>query len=251
MPSANSSPIDQRLSVLAQLFRPGLSLCRLMGLSLDDVRELIEVGYVKEFQDRGMSWASIARRLGKSRRTVATLAKRVSEHESLLSGSPQISLQRRIVEQLEQGPTLREELQPPLRGADLDEALGQLVESGVIVSVARGNDPAEHFVLGEGPLDVIGEGMRERLGALQHFLETVTTAVHQRFFTRSKRDHAFVRTLTFQVTEDRLRRLIQELYADAEERVFSADKEAAHQEAVTASLSLVVARAPSDPRLRP
>lgn len=71
---ARSSLATARLQIAAAFLEPALRFARLAGLSLDELQELTTEGYFRELQQQGMSWTAIARRMGKSRSTVAALA---------------------------------------------------------------------------------------------------------------------------------------------------------------------------------
>ena len=114
------------------MFRPALTLARVMGLTLDEVRELVETGYVQEFQDRGLSWEGIARKMGKSRRTVGTLVRRAAGSETPLSGSQRLSAQRKLIERLSRAAMTRTELLSGLASQVGEVALDQLVEEGLV-----------------------------------------------------------------------------------------------------------------------
>ncbi len=55
MPTSPDSPLERRVAVVAVLLRPALTAARLLGLSLDDLRELLDTGYIRELQGRGQS----------------------------------------------------------------------------------------------------------------------------------------------------------------------------------------------------
>lgn len=50
-----------------------------MGLSVDDVQRLATLAYFREYRTRGLSLRQIAKRIGKSLRTVATLSKTAND----------------------------------------------------------------------------------------------------------------------------------------------------------------------------
>jgi transcriptional regulator with XRE-family HTH domain len=70
---------EQQLAALATLFEPAAALSRIMGLGVDDVQRLATLAYFREYRRRGLSLRQIAKRIGKSLRTVATLSKTASD----------------------------------------------------------------------------------------------------------------------------------------------------------------------------
>lgn len=183
--------LSRRLRVLAVAFLPGLRLARIAGMTLDDVIELVTLAYFEEHHQAGLSWTALERRLGRSRRTIASLSKRFAESGFAIDGSGLFRQQRSIVERLAHGPTSRATLQETLPPANLlDEALQALCDAGVVEADGDTYRLATSFV------DQVGETFEERLDGLRHFMETVAQIAHQRFFTDESQE-ALARTVGF------------------------------------------------------
>jgi hypothetical protein len=96
----SQSPYELRLRVFLLALEPALRLARALRLDLDDVREAVAAQYVLLHRDRGLSLEQIARRIGKSRRTIVTLARAATQAMETLSQSRTIALRREIVRRL-------------------------------------------------------------------------------------------------------------------------------------------------------
>ncbi len=88
--------MDAQARVIAAALIPAAALSRRLGLSLDEFQRIASEAYFLELRERGLSLRGIARRTGKSLRTIATLAKRVSESTDPRPET-QLDLHRRVV----------------------------------------------------------------------------------------------------------------------------------------------------------
>jgi AraC-like DNA-binding protein len=169
--------LDLRLRVFVLTLEPALQLARGLSLSLEDVEDAVRSSYVQVYKDRGLSLEQIARRVGASRRTIATLSKQAQSSRAPLEHSARIGLRRELIRLVSRSP-------------------GVLLEEGAIESR-------------EGKLDLTrawssfeGGNEAERLDSLRHFLRTVGQTIRRRFFAHVSDDEAFARVLTFSATPE-------------------------------------------------
>ncbi len=234
------SPVDLRLYVIAAALKPALTLARVAGLELDDLQELVADGYFRELQQRGLSWENIARRLGKSRRTIGSIARRSSLRP--LDSSRAIERMRGAVAAVARSRELSEvDLAAVLR-VDVDEVravVSSLVEEGVL-------DRRDDVLVVAAPmLDLVSEDAEHRLDSLRHFFDAITSAVHARFFGGRGGPEAFARVLTFSARKTDLGRLRDAVYGDLERAIVAEDAAATNEaDAVQASFALCLAEVP-------
>lgn len=239
------SPVDARVLILSAVLEPALSLARILGLTLDDLQQLVAIGYFREYRLRGMSQPMIAKRLGKSIRTVATLSKLSEDEGPPLGGSQRIGWRRRIVSALaSRGPQPADDLERQLPDAEpeaLAEALEQLLDDGIL------SREGERFAVVAPEVDMIREDFDYRLESLRHFLVAVTQTVYQRFFAKDSGAEAFARVLSFSTLPDRLRAIRQSSYDAMEKAVEEADAEATGKpDAVQGSVAVCFVEVPTD-----
>jgi len=233
------------------MLEPPLVLARILALPVDDLQQLVSIGYFRELRFRGMSLRLIASRLKKSLRTVATLSRMQAERGPLLGTSRRIGWRRRIVQSLaDDGPETIDELAaelPEVGGGDLRAEVEELVAQGIL---ARGEDgvlsvDTAHFSL-------VRDDLEHRLDSLRHFLAAVTHVVYRRFFSADRSAEAFARVMTFQVSRAELQAIREATYAALELAVHEADARAATDvDAVQASVAMCFAEMPTDPAWRP
>ncbi|MCC6875097.1 MAG: hypothetical protein IT378_12390 [Sandaracinaceae bacterium] len=219
---AKISILEARLRVLAVSLEPALVFARALHLGLDDLGDMISVGYFAELKDRGLSWESIARRLGKSRRTVANLARQARSESPLIEPSRRIRLRRRIVQEIgREGPLTKALLRDALREAapdELDLALEALLEQGTL------EEDGDRYRLATALVDLVGDDFDLRLDSLRHFLDGLTHVVYRRFF--GDPGPSLARVYTFRATPERLATLLAELEVSMREAAVAADAEA-------------------------
>ena len=243
------SPIDARLRVLSTVLEPGIKMARVLGLTLDDLHQLVAVGYYRELKERGASWQQIARRIDKSRRTVATLARVASGATQPLAASHRIGLRRRTVRILADGDLdladLAQQL-PAVSGADLEEAVDQLVAEGILTR------DGERLTVAGALLDLVGDDLDHRIDSLRHFLDAVGQVIYRRFLAPDSNGEAFARVLTFSTSRERLATLRAETYGAVAKAAQDADAEASGDPgAIQASIALSFVETPRDRRYGP
>lgn len=234
-----TSPLDMRLRVLALLAEPMLEIARTSALRLDDLRDLVGSEYFEVLRRRGASWTQIARRLGKSRRTVADLARRAASQEPLREPSERLDVRRRIVRALAEGAATPEELARRVGSPFLDEELEALRDAGIVAGSEALPELAAEL------LDLVGPELEARFASLQLFLETVAHVVYARFVRPRADQIAFARVWSFSADPAALETLIDEIYTLIDRRIGELDA-AAPDGARSASVSFVAVEPPND-----
>lgn len=243
-----SSLATARLQIAAAFLEPALRFSRLAGLSLDELLELTTEGYFRELQRQGMSWTAIARRMSKSRSTVASLAKRAAAKTPPLEGSERFAMQREIVLMLADGkPRHPDDIfaaLPSFRSQDLAAVIDILLEEELL------ERQAEQVRISGAMLDILGEGFEQRLGSLRHVLDVVAQAVFARFYATSPPPKAFARVLTFLARPEEGHRLGSVAYENLEAAVIAEDDIASaltseEQTTVESSVVMVFSEKPS------
>src|SRR5690606_34288846 len=121
------SPVDVRVRVVEVALTPALVLARVMALPLDDLQHLVATAYFREARARGLSFRAIARRFGKSLRTVTHLARRADQDAPLLESHRRLGHRRRAVAWLAlSGPATLAQIARSIPDADRDELQGEL-----------------------------------------------------------------------------------------------------------------------------
>ncbi|MCA9612688.1 MAG: hypothetical protein H6722_10660 [Sandaracinus sp.] len=238
-----TSPLEMRLRVLALLAEPMLEIARASALRLDDLRELVATEYFELLRRRGASWTQIAQRLGKSRRTIAELARRSADQESLREPSERLEVRRRIVRALAEGASTPEALSRRVGSPFLADELEALREAGIVAGDATRPELAAEL------LDLVGPDLEARLASLQQFLETVADVIYARFVRPRPDRLAFARVWSFSAAPEALAQVIDEVYALIDQRVAELDA-AAPEGARPANVSFVAVEPPDDERWR-
>lgn len=190
----SASPYELRLRVFLLALEPALRLARALRLDLDDVRDAVAAQYVLLHRDRGLSLEQIARRIGKSRRTVVTLARSATATAETLLESRTIELRREVVRRLSaEGAMTRDALREVVNAKreDIETAVDVLLEDGFIA------EDEGQLVVARAWLPFDGSGEAEKLDSVRHFLDAVSGALLGRFFAAPPDDDAFARVLTF------------------------------------------------------
>ena len=175
-------------------------------MTLDDVIELVTLAYFDEHQRAGLSWTALERRLGRSRRTIASLSKRLSESGYSIDGSAIFRTQRAVVEQLAESDLSRAELTQRMPDtAELELAVQALCDAETII------DNEGTLSLAASLVDQVGESFDERIDGLRHFMETVTHVAHQRFFSGDG-EETVARTVVFSASRTQRKALGKVLF---------------------------------------
>ncbi len=248
--AATVSPVDVRLRVIKAALSPGIVLARVAALPLDDLEALVAVAYFEEARERGLSLRAIARRFGKSLRTIATLSKRASESGVLVEASRAIAVRRRLVEHLARatGTQNAEELcqsVPDVRANEVREQIQQLVDEGILTEV----DGAYQVAAAHLPL--LGDELDQRLESLRLLLSGATQTIYRRFFSVGGDGTALARVLVFSAVRDDLSALAERLYEALRSGAIALDAAAqGREDAKQSSCVLCVVERPEDPAWR-
>lgn len=239
-----------RLRVIAVALEPALALARIVALPLDELQELVATGYFREAKARGISLRAMARRFGKSLRTIATLSRRAADKGPLLGESRRLGWRRRIVARIaDGGPASVEELRRELPDAEHDEVaeeIEQLVAEGIL------RRDAGQYAVSAALWSSVGGDVEQRIDSLRHFVSAITQVVYRRFFVADPQAEAFARVLSFAAEREELTRIRESTYEALRDRVVESDANASSSaSAVSASVALCVVEAPSDHAWRP
>ena len=219
-----SSLATARLQIAAAFLEPALRFARLAGLSLDELQELTLEGYFRELQRQGMSWTAIARRMGKSRSTVAGLAKRATSKTPPLERSERFSIQREVVLLLADGKARHSDDVIASLSTFRAQDVAAVIE--ILVTEQMLQREHDHVRIAGDMLDILGEGFEKRLGSLRHVLDVVSQAVFDRFYATSDPPRAFARVLTFLARPEPGRALGADAYEKLEAAVIAEDEAA-------------------------
>jgi transcriptional regulator with XRE-family HTH domain len=238
-----AEPINLRFRVLATSFRVPLKLARVLGVPLREVQDLVAVAYFRELQEHGFSWATIAKRMAKSRRTIASIAR--GERSAPLDHSPAIRLRRAIAARLDAGALDLDELEaalaPSPREAIVAE-LGALVDSSVV------EDRDGRFSLATGVLDLSEGDFELRHDALRRFLDAISETVRQRFFEKQSANPSFARVVTFRAPAGRIEHITARVFDEIQRLAIEADADATDDDGVEAGIALAVVASKDRPR---
>lgn len=239
------SPVDVRVRVVAATLAPALSLARAMALPLDDLEELVTTGYFREARERGWSMRAIARRFGKSLRSVTTLSQRARRTGQAASRSEVIGRRRRTIAWLGSRPgATRAELHVGLgqtiHPKTLDETLADLLDEGVL------EEHDERLRVHAAYVDMVQDDLAHRLDSLRHFLDAVTLVVQRRFFAVHEPGVAFARTITFSAPRDEVEALWTEAFARLHAAAVAADERAGSAtDATQVTVAICLAETPA------
>ena len=236
------STVDLRLRIVALSLEPTLALARIAGLPLDELQQLVADGYFRELRLRGLSLEQVARRFGKSKRTVVSLSVRSQQEGPLLDESRRLGWQRQVVRLTSTGARSTEELRAVV-GIDperADEELEQMVESGLLERDADGRYRAAVM-----HVSFAREDVDARIESLRHFLQTVAHVLYRRFFRAEPGSEAFARVLTFSAVPEALSRLRERFYEQLREAAIAADGEAP-ESAAQGSVVFAAVTTPTD-----
>lgn len=224
------SPVDMRLRVLCAALQPAMVLARVMSLSLDDVQAIVATSYFRELRGRGLSLRAIARRLGKSLRTVATLSKRTAQAPIPFALGQRIEWRRELAWKLaRRGALPREKLCRTLADCSAQQAskeIDQLIDEGII------SERGGMLALSVDYLNLIAADADSRIASLQHFLDVITQVIYRRFFDVPGDAEAFARVLSFSAPGQGLIELRQRSYEQMREAVIALDDPAGHPSAI-------------------
>jgi hypothetical protein len=232
--------LDLRLRVFALTLEPALHLARALSLSLEDVEDTTRAMYVQMHRDQGLSLEQIARRIGTSRRTVATLSSRSSASQAPLEHSERIGVRRALIRLLSRGDSVsmasaREEV------GVKDEVFHDELE--VLIQERAVENTEGQLSLTRAWTSYEGGNEAERLDSLRHFLSAVGETVRRRFFAEATDDESFARVLSFSSTPDMIAILRKGVFQALCEGASEADEKAtSHPDRLDVSVAFCVTR---------
>lgn len=238
--------MELRLRVVALALEPAMVLARAMTLSLDDVENLTRTAYFREYRERGLSLSQIAKRLRKSPRTTAELAKEAQEEtaSSLLVRSERLLIRRQILRCLHRGPRSETQLRQALARfpkTAVDEELLYLIEQKIL-------DTDVHGVTVHGTMvDLTDDASEKRFASARHFMNVVTQTLFSRFFSNTRAQQSFARAVTFLARESDIAELGPNQFSNFVAQISDIDARAqGHADALEAHALLAVVPSPQD-----
>lgn len=241
-----SVSVEFRIRLTATLMAPAIRVAHRLCVPADELVDLLLTEYVRHQIDDGLSFTTIARRLGKSRRKIAYLAKAAKSPSELLRDSEHFALRRRVAAwfaEQDEACATRDQLVHalnPTSAEALARALDALVASGVLdVKTMVGDDLADHAVpdrdvtykLSADFMSTVDSDPGPVIDAVQNLMFAVSTAVEHRFLDFPRRVGT-ARTLSFSLPAARARTTLERLYGMLRDEVLSLD-EARDGEVVT------------------
>ncbi len=209
------SRLELESRVMYSLLTPAVKLAFRLRIPVDRITEMVTLAYLAEMRRNGLTLKESAVALGKSHRTVNSIARKL--REGFLTPDREAGLPRRIEFLVAAQPHSRDELLEALRtglhgNATLDpehvsQAIDMLLAEGRIRPLA--DDPARYEPT-SFYANLVRETLTRRMDGLNHLLEAVLDTVMARFFDEDER--AFARVLTFGAARDGAANLRQEVY---------------------------------------
>lgn len=182
---------DLRIRVFLLALEPALELARVLSLELDDIQDAVAGQYVLIYRDRGLSLEQIARRIGKSRRTVVSLSRHAAQLARRLETNRRLTARRELATLAAARPRSRAELLDACRSDSAATELETLLDDGWLEERDGLVSAAKDWIPFDGPED------DARLSSVRHFLGTVTATLIGRFFKAPPNDAALAKVLTF------------------------------------------------------
>lgn len=220
--------------VLYATLRPAVRLARRFRMPLKEFGQWSEVGYFHEMRRRGMKMREISAALGVSMRKAALLSKQLKES---FFEPEQHGLARRIEFMVWAEPLSLARMQqamPDEPPEEIEQALERLVEEERVIA-RQGR--VVTYTVARGASRLVRASWVAKIDALNQLLDTVTGAVHARFFDADP--NAMARNLQLRVREEDLGEL-QRLYEELIWERLSALDEAAQgcEDAVSIDLAI-------------
>ncbi len=197
---------DLRLRVFLLALEPALQLARALSLELDDIQDAVAGQYVLIYRDRGLSLEQISRRIGKSRRTVVSLARHASELARRLESNRRMTTRRQLATLAASKPRSPAELLKVCGSDNAAAELETLLEEGWLEEHDGIVRAAKDWIPFDGPED------DARLSSVRHFLGAVTATLSGRFFRAPPDPAAMAKVLTFSCDLEMLEQARDALY---------------------------------------
>jgi hypothetical protein len=188
-PEIDDGELQRR--VLYSLMLPVVRLARVFGVPLKELAGWLEVAYLHESREAGLSTAEISRLFGVSRRTLVELSRRLKAN--FFAPERHEGLPRRIEFMLWAGPMSGGRIRQSLSAVaptEVDSALAQLVRDG---RVQHRPGRTDLYQVPRAEFRLYRDDWLARIDGLNNHLASVASTVYARFF---RAPHpAFSRTL--------------------------------------------------------
>ena len=196
-----SDDLVKRLTYAA--LRPAARLAVRGGFALRDMKKLIELAYYQEARRRGLKMKEISQLMSISMAKVGLLSKDLKEY--FLQPELEHGVGRQILSLLWAAPLSEARIAQALPEFEADEvsaALRQLVDDGRITPL---DGRTEVYALAAPMHRLQTDPWMAKVDGLNTLLDSVSLAVHGRFFRDDKR--SMVRNVAFRVRDEDLDRL--------------------------------------------
>jgi hypothetical protein len=213
--TTSSSELQRRL--LFSLLRPVARLAQRFDLPLKSLEELARLAYYAEARRDATPQAEIARRFGKSLRTIGTLERQL--RSDFLAPEAEVESTRQIEGALAQGPLSQAVLieRAGVEASQANRLIKGMVATGRLLRQSDGT-----IALNRAFVSLVQSDLKARVDGLNHQLDVILDAVQARFLAPKK--EASARTLDFVIRADQLPgladaiiRLLRAEVIDAEE----------------------------------
>lgn len=204
--------------------QPAVRVAARAGVSLEEFTHIAQRGYFEHLQAQGASFVVLARRLGKSRRTIADMAKRFRERNVPSMFGERARHEQSLFSALVVGRGI-------IRRSDVDDETWNrhrhTAERLLGIIDLRVDDDgiyadAERYAY-------LTDDIERRLGSAANLMALVADVLDNRFLSRAPEPpFAFVRVLTSRAACE-VEPLVADAYQAARERLVEADRVASHE----------------------
>lgn len=184
-----SVSVQFRVRLIATLLEPALRVAHRLCIPADELVDLLLTEYVRHQIEAGFSFTAISRRIGKSRRKVAYLAKAAKSPSNLVEDSEHFALRRQVASWLaeQEGHAADEsELERAfalLSDASRGRAVEALVDSGVL------DREGVTLRLSAAFMSTVDSDPGPLIDAVRNLARALSTAVEHRSPGRRTRHH--------------------------------------------------------------
>jgi len=189
--------------IIYSLLGPAVHMARAFGVPMKDLGTWVELAYVKDLMDRGVTLKEASERLQVSVRKISMLTRQL--RENFFAPEEEHELPARIEFMLWAEPLSRKRIKQYLSEVEeefVDETLDKLLEDGRIALV-QGRTPT--YTVVRRAQRLVRDDLMAKVDALNTLLDTLVDAIYGRFFKREPK--AFARTLQLRVRAEDLQEL--------------------------------------------
>lgn len=185
-------PSSTQLRLLYSLLKPAVRVAARFRVPVRTVGELLRLAYFEELRRKGLSHAEIAGRLGQTERNMRMLERKLKGE--FFAAETEIGLVREVEDFIAScGPSQRrllKHLSASWEEHEILSALDVLIKEGRVERRDKRLVPTRKYVT------LTSADFRQRIDALNHFLDAVTRSVIQRLVHDEKRN-AMMKTVSF------------------------------------------------------